>query len=584
MSLIIGQLEGAAGGGGAAAAAAIKTLSELGTYRSADHQGGTVYIRAENGLLRPAYSDGLGNWRWVSDDTVAYTDTPATYLRGLALQGLESEGTGVLPGVAGTDYNLHPDADFTYYAGKGLQIFRIGYLWERLQPTLNGPLDETYLGYLISCIDRAYARGRPTLLDCHNYGRRRALGTNGAVSLIGSAGVPVSALADMYTKLAARVKGRPGLFGYDIMNEPHTMLVPQSPLSYNPKLAGQPVQLIPNYKFAVDLSGWSANATYTRKTDPAVNGGLPFVEYNGVSGNFDNFTTSNDASSGMAVDPSSVYTISGTLTASFTGNYPQVQVNTGADDGAGHAFPGTTLGAMIFTSTPTETRWSVQFTTAADTKKVWIRFAGRGGTGRLRLMKLNITKDATVQPYRDYAFGGVVATSSLMYQACITAIRNAGDMNSWCVVESDDYAGLHSFTKNFGPDPDVNLGLIDPANRIMASFHYYFDAGRAGTYATAWTQALTDRMAGDILPALQWSQRKGQQVFVGEYGVPPGSTASDIAYQGMLNTFLGYLDTYKAHGTYYAGGVQFSSETTISPLSDYTVDRPQMPILQQHLG
>lgn len=581
MSLIIGQLEGAVGGAGAAAA--IKTLSELGSYKSSDNPGSTVYIRAANGLLRPAYADGTGNWRWVSDDTVAYTDTPTRFLRGLALQGMESEGTKVLPGVAGTDYNLHPDADFDYFASKGMKLIRVGYLWERLQPTLNGALDETYLGYLISCIDRAYARGMTVLLDCHNYGRRRALGTNGAVSLIGSAAVPVSALADMYSKLAARVKGRPGMFAYDIMNEPHTMLVPQSPLSYNPKLAGQPVQLIPNYKFAIDLSGWSVNATYARKVDPAVNGGLPFVEYNGA-GDFDNFTTSNDAESGMAVDASSTYTLSGTFTAGFTGNYPQVQVNTGADDGAGHAFPGMTLGSYRFVSATGETRWSLQFTTAADTKKVWIRVSGLGGTGRLRLMKLNITKDAAVQPYRDYAFGGAVATSSLMYQACITAIRNAGDMNSWCVVESDDYAGLHSFTRNFGTDPDVNLGLVDPANRIMASFHYYFDPGRGGTYASAWTQALSDRMAGDILPALQWSQRKGQQVFVGEYGVPPGNTASDIAYQGMLNTFLGYLDTYNAHGAYYAGGVQFSSETTVQPLNNYTTDRPQMAILRAHLG
>lgn len=169
---------------------------------------------------------------------------------------------------------------------------------------------------------------------------------------------------------------------------------------------GRGLQLIPNYKFAADLAGWSADAGYARKTEAGFNGGDPFVEYNGVSGNFDNFTTSNDAASGLPVQPSTTYVISGTRTASFTGNYPQVQINTGEDDGAGHAFPGTTLSSMRFTAATAETRWSLQFTTGADTKRVWIRFQGLGGVGRLRLMKLNLTKDAVVQPYRDYFNSG----------------------------------------------------------------------------------------------------------------------------------------------------------------------------------
>ncbi len=166
------------------------------------------------------------------------------------------------------------------------------------------------------------------------------------------------------------------------------------------------LQLIQNYKFATDLAGWSADPGYVRKTEAGFNSGNPFIEYTGVSGNFDNFTTSNDAASGLAVEPSTTYVVSGTRTASFTGNYPQVQINTGADDGAGHAFPGTTLGSMRFTAAAAETRWSLQFTTGADTKKVWIRFQGLGGVGKLRLMNLNLTKDATVQAYRDYFNSG----------------------------------------------------------------------------------------------------------------------------------------------------------------------------------
>jgi hypothetical protein len=169
---------------------------------------------------------------------------------------------------------------------------------------------------------------------------------------------------------------------------------------------GRRLQLIPNYKFAADLAGWSADPSYVRKTEAGLNGGNPFVEYNGMSGDFSNFTTSNDAASGLPVEPSTTYVVSGTRTASFTGNYPQVQINTGAEDDTGHAFLGTTLGSMRFTAAAAETRWSLQFTTAADTKRVWIRFQGLGGVGRLRLMNLNLTKDASVQPYRDYFNSG----------------------------------------------------------------------------------------------------------------------------------------------------------------------------------
>jgi poly(3-hydroxybutyrate) depolymerase len=166
------------------------------------------------------------------------------------------------------------------------------------------------------------------------------------------------------------------------------------------------LQLIQNYKFAADLAGWSADPAYARKTEAGFNGGNPFIEYNGVSGNFDNFTTSNDAASGLQVEPATTYIVSGTRTASFTGNYPQLQINTGADDGLGHAFPGTTLASSRFVAAATETRWSLQFTTGADTKKVWLRFQGLGGVGRLRLMNLNLTKDAIIQPYRDYFYNG----------------------------------------------------------------------------------------------------------------------------------------------------------------------------------
>lgn len=576
--IVTGGVLGAGTGGGGGGGFPVMTSDQLfSTYKAADHFPGLAFV-SDSKPVKFVYSDGLGNWRLVTDNSIV-APMVTVYARGLALQGMESEGTGLLPGVAGTDYNLHPQADFTYYGNKGMTIFRIGYLWERLQPTLNGPLDEAYLGYLLNCIDQAKAVGGSALLDCHNYGRRRDLGKNGTVRLIGSPEVPVSALADMYGKLAARVKGRAGLFGYDIMNEPHDMLVPQRPGTYNPKRSGTELQYIPNYKFETNLSGWDSagSAAWSR----VVESGVPKVQIKTTAAdNFDNFTTSNDWSSGIDL-PAGTYTFSltgeGTMTS---GNYPQLQINTGTDSSQGHAFGPDKLADYRFTAAATPTRVSVSFT-LTQPSKVWVRLQSLGGIGTYKFSATNLTPGPTVLTYRDFCFTGVYATSSLMYQAALTAIRQAGDMDSWCLIESDGYAGAHEFVKNFGANPEVWWN--DPANKTMMSVHYYFDQNHSGGYATPWTQSVDDRLDSDILPVLQWGKAKGVKIFFGEYGVPPGTSTSDVAYQNTLNKLLTRLDEYEAYGTYFAGGVQFSSETTISPLNNYTTDRPQMAILRNHL-
>lgn len=43
------------------------------------------------------------------------------------------------------------------------------------------------------------------------------------IQIIGSTAVPVAAYQDLWTKLATRLKGNAGLYGYDIMNEPYDM-------------------------------------------------------------------------------------------------------------------------------------------------------------------------------------------------------------------------------------------------------------------------------------------------------------------------------------------------------------------------
>lgn len=149
--------------------------------------------------------------------TPAPTPTPspaALTWRGVSLAGAEF-GAGNLPGTYGSDYIYPTVASVGYFRGKGMNTVRLPFLWERLQPTLNQPLDAAELGRLTSFVTQVGASGSTVLLDPHNYARYRG-------NLIGSSAVPNAAFADFWTRLATQFKGNDKvLFG--LMNEPNTM-------------------------------------------------------------------------------------------------------------------------------------------------------------------------------------------------------------------------------------------------------------------------------------------------------------------------------------------------------------------------
>jgi endoglucanase len=152
------------------------------------------------------------------------------YERGINLAGMEYT-INKLPGVAGTDWFPPTEADFRYWAGKGLTLVCLPFLWERLQPAVNGPLDGTHKGYLDQSIALAKKYGMRVLLDCHNYGNRDV---NGTQRKIGSAELPVAAFADLWGKVAATYADEPGVYGYDLMNEPVDLPVVATPANYHP--------------------------------------------------------------------------------------------------------------------------------------------------------------------------------------------------------------------------------------------------------------------------------------------------------------------------------------------------------------
>jgi endoglucanase len=102
-------------------------------------------------------------------------DTIANCLNQGRLTGVNTAGAEFnlknLPGTPFKDYTYPITADLTFFAERGANIIRFPFRWERLQPSLNGPLDAAELGRMRTTVNTAKAQGLCVLLDVHNFAK-----------------------------------------------------------------------------------------------------------------------------------------------------------------------------------------------------------------------------------------------------------------------------------------------------------------------------------------------------------------------------------------------------------------------------
>jgi endoglucanase len=146
-------------------------------------------------------------------------ETTAHFLfaRGINLSGAELNPTRN-PGIYGKDYVYPPASELDYYAGKGFEVVRLPFRWERLQRSLFGNLDETELSRIRDFVAAAGSRNMRVILSPHNFGRYLL---DGRDLLIGTQEVPVEAFADFCKKLATAFRGDRAVYALSLMNEPH---------------------------------------------------------------------------------------------------------------------------------------------------------------------------------------------------------------------------------------------------------------------------------------------------------------------------------------------------------------------------
>ncbi len=136
-------------------------------------------------------------------------EAEALCFRGVNISGAEY---GAKDGIHGTNYIYPSEKTVRYFAGKGMDSVRLPFLWERLQPQLNGPLDGAELSRLHAAVDLISRHGMTVILDPHNFayydGKR-----------IGTAEVSAFAFGDFWTRLAFEFANRDGIV-FGLMNEP----------------------------------------------------------------------------------------------------------------------------------------------------------------------------------------------------------------------------------------------------------------------------------------------------------------------------------------------------------------------------
>jgi endoglucanase len=124
-------------------------------------------------------------------------------------------GSGAIPGTYGTDYIYPTPAEVDYYVSAGMNVMRLPFLWERLQPALGGELDPDQLGRIRSFVDYTVGLGARVILDPHNFG----VYGGGVIGV----DFEVGEFADLWRRLA-EIFGSNDKVIFGLMNEPYRVV------------------------------------------------------------------------------------------------------------------------------------------------------------------------------------------------------------------------------------------------------------------------------------------------------------------------------------------------------------------------
>ena len=169
-------------------------------------------------------------------------------------------------------------------------------------------------------------------------------------------------------------------------------------------------------------------------------------------------------------------------------------------------------------------------------------------------------------------------------QSAIDAIRETGATNL-ILVPGNAYTGAHSWLSDWygSSNGTVMLSIMDPADNFAFEVHQYLDADSSGT-----TDGVVSASIGAerLQVFTEWCRTHRKKAFLGEFAVPNstiGAGIGDEAIDQMLGHVRANSDVWLGW-TWWAAGPWWGDYLfTLEPTASYTVDRPGMTVLRNHL-
>ena len=124
---------------------------------------------------------------------------------------------GIVGGTHGdpeTGYVYPTEAQLDYYKYKGLNLVRLPVRWERIQTSLNAPLNEAEVQRLTSFLASAQARGIKVVVTLYSPERVNS-------NLIGTPNFPIVIWQDIFTRLGALLKDNAAVQGIELASKPN---------------------------------------------------------------------------------------------------------------------------------------------------------------------------------------------------------------------------------------------------------------------------------------------------------------------------------------------------------------------------
>jgi len=170
-------------------------------------------------------------------------------------------------------------------------------------------------------------------------------------------------------------------------------------------------------------------------------------------------------------------------------------------------------------------------------------------------------------------------------QASINSIREV-DTITHIVISGDRFSSsLHWVQYS-----DNLRNLVDPYDKLIYQAHMYFDKNQSGSYgsyvngvfvpSTYDAEGATPQTGVNwVKPFVDWLKKYNKKGLMGEYGIPDDDSRWNLVLENMLI----YLRDNGVPGTYWSAGPRWGAyRLAVHPSNNYTVDRPQMAVLEKY--